>query len=1292
MKITLPRVRQYLQSFELEKLFIEELGWDRHPGTLEVEVDSDSYPLQGIAQKRGVQVFVCSTGDVPSYKTRLKIEKQVTKSAYEHLLIFIDREKTLQIWQWVARHPGQPAAYREHAFHPARQSGDALIQKLNTITIPLDEEEALDLTGTVHKLRDAFDRDRVTKRFYEHFKREHAAFLDFISGIAEQGDKEWYASLMLNRLMFVYFIQKKGFLDGDPDYLQGRLRRVQALGGRGKFQSFYRFFLLSLFHEGFSKVPEHRELDHDLTDLLGNVPYLNGGLFELHALEEAHTQIDIPDEAFENLFAFFGQYEWHLDTRSLKDDREINPDVLGHIFEKYINQKQMGAYYTKEDVTEHIAKSAVLPYLFEEVEKRCAVAFHPDSELWRLLRDGSDRYIYPEMRKGVLDVNGAIIPLPEDIEAGVTDAGKREDWNEAAGALYALPTETWREHVARRRRCLNLRAKLAAGEIRRIDDLVTHNLDIRQFAQDVVENCEGPELLRSFYHVIAGRVARAEGEESTPGMSVLDPTCGSGAFLFAALHILQPIYESCLERMEAFVSESDVVAPRTPEEQIDELVARGESQTLEFKSTARWDVRENRANKALEKPIVKTVAAMLNTDGGDLLIGISDNGQGFGIEHDFKVLGSRFGNRDGYENWITTLVLGSVGKHSSACIDVSFATRDNKDVCRISISPSPTAVYIKDGEAEQLYIRAGNSSRLLSAREAVEYHKQRFEGQRPQGGGKRRSAAQTESKLKHQDFRDVLEEVSRHSNRAYFILKSIIVNNLYGLDIMAEAVEICKLRLFLKLVAQVDAVGNLEPLPDVDFNIRAGNTLVGYATLDELKDSVLSIGVLGVAKDELEQILGKAATIERGLRDFQQMQVDSSMDTRELAKRKEELRNGIGSLREDLDQLLGAEYGVDVQKRGTFDEWRESHAPFHWFAEFFGIMGRGGFDVIIGNPPYVEYRTVRDQYTVRGYETERCGDLYAMVLERCYALARVEGRLGLIVPISIFGVDGFSSLQGLTVRSLDRFWCSSFANRPSQLFDGAQKRLTILVGRRKASEAPEVFTSRYLRWNSAERQSLFPARLEFVARPKCFTVFSSSLEKLGSEVELSAFEKVAAAKEPLERFLVKGGKASVYYTRKFGYFLQFLDEVPKMIDIKTGKSRLPSELKSLRCASANDAQWTIAHLSSSTFFWFWNVLSDCRNLNRRDLLAFPVAAGSSEKSVARRIARLGLKYLKRLKATSRLMTKSGSRIETFDYKGCKSEVDKIDRILAEQYGLTEEEQDFVMNYDVKYRLGLSDRT
>ena len=81
-------------------------------------------------------------------------------------------------------------------------------------------------------------------------------------------------------------------------------------------------------------------------------------------------------------------------------------------------------------------------------------------------------------------------------------------------------------------------------------------------------------------------------------------------------------------------------------------------------------------------------------------------------------------------------------------------------------------------------------------------------------------------------------QVDRHPSERYFILKSIVLNNLYGVDIMEEAVEICKLRLFLKLVAQLERYDQIEPLPDIDFNVRAGNTLVGFTSLDAVRQAM----------------------------------------------------------------------------------------------------------------------------------------------------------------------------------------------------------------------------------------------------------------------------------------------------------------------------------------------------------------------------------------------------------------------------------------------------------------------
>jgi hypothetical protein len=233
----------------------------------------------------------------------------------------------------------------------------------------------------------------VTKRFYDRFKTEHAAFLLFVKGIRAQGDREWYASLMLNRLMFVYFIQKKGFLDGDVNYLRNRLHMMRAARGKDQFHSFYRHFLLRLFHEGLGSDERTPELDM----ILGKVPYLDGGLFDVHVLERENDAIHIADEAFEKIFAFFDAYSWHLDERPLHADNEINPDVLGYIFEKV----HQSAYYAKEDITEYIAQNCILPCLLDTAERQCAVAFEQAGALWRLVREDPDRYIYAAVRKGV---------------------------------------------------------------------------------------------------------------------------------------------------------------------------------------------------------------------------------------------------------------------------------------------------------------------------------------------------------------------------------------------------------------------------------------------------------------------------------------------------------------------------------------------------------------------------------------------------------------------------------------------------------------------------------------------------------------------------------------------------------------------------------------------------------------------------------------------------------------------------------------------------------------------------
>jgi len=436
-------MRRYLKEFDFESLFIEELGWDYCDDTsLKLEIDGEVFTLQAVAEKRGMVAFICAvTGAIPPYATRRKIERQVAQSFRQHFIIYADGSRTEQVWQWVKQEVGKPLASREHRY-AIQQSGESLIQKLQAIAFSFEEEETLIHVDVTSRVRAAFDVEKVTKKFYDRFKKERDAFQKFLAGIPSEELEQWYVSVMLNRLMFIYFIQKKEFLDNDPDYLRHKLEQSRERS-LSRSDSFYPDFLCPLFFEGFARPQNERP--PDIRALLGDIPYLNGGIFQRHELERLHGRaIQIPDAAFERLFDFFDQYQWHLDDRPLRDDREINPDVLGYIFEKYINQKQMGAYYTKEDITGYISKNTIIPFLFDEAQKKCRIAFEGETSVWSLLSADPDRYIYEAVRKGT------DLPLPLEIAAGIDDVSKRETWNTPTPEEYALPTEIWRETMARR--------------------------------------------------------------------------------------------------------------------------------------------------------------------------------------------------------------------------------------------------------------------------------------------------------------------------------------------------------------------------------------------------------------------------------------------------------------------------------------------------------------------------------------------------------------------------------------------------------------------------------------------------------------------------------------------------------------------------------------------------------------------------------------------------------------------------------------------------------------------------
>jgi len=210
MPLDYSRARPLLQACELSKLFVNELGWEPCHQALILSASGINYGFAAIAEKRGFITWVCESPDgaLPDHETRLKLDRLLAQTSFEHLIVFVTADRSRQSWMWVKRETGRPLSARTHEYTRG-YPGDSLLQKLQLLFVSLEEEEAgISVTGVSGKAKAAFDVERITKRFYDQFKKEHTAFLKFIKGIEEQGDREWYGSVMLNRLMFVYFIQR----------------------------------------------------------------------------------------------------------------------------------------------------------------------------------------------------------------------------------------------------------------------------------------------------------------------------------------------------------------------------------------------------------------------------------------------------------------------------------------------------------------------------------------------------------------------------------------------------------------------------------------------------------------------------------------------------------------------------------------------------------------------------------------------------------------------------------------------------------------------------------------------------------------------------------------------------------------------------------------------------------------------------------------------------------------------------------------------------------------------------
>ncbi|HEY8651195.1 MAG TPA: Eco57I restriction-modification methylase domain-containing protein, partial [Chthoniobacterales bacterium] len=533
------------------------------------------------------------------------------------------------------------------------------------------------------------------------------------------------------------------------------------------------------------------------------------------------------------------------------------------------------------------------------------------------------------------------------------------------------------------------------------------------------------------------------------------------------------------------------------------------------------------------------------------------------------------------------------------------------------------------------------------------------------------------------EFERVLSSVADHHNERYFIFKSIILHNLYGVDIMEEAVEICKLRLFLKLAAQVEpdsADKNLgiEPLPDIDFNIRAGNTLVGYATRAELE----AVGRADLLlKEQVEEVLEAAEDAAAAYEVF----VRSQLEGENPAEFKRRLLERFGHAREKCDRFLAESYFGELPNAKKFADWKRSHQPFHWFVEFFGILNAGGFDVIIGNPPYVEYKKVIGTYRLprEQYASENAANLYAFCMERSGVLLRQNGYFGMIVPTSLVGLDETECVRRVLLRRFNANWFSTYAIRPSKLFDGVDQRLCIHIGTRAAEVAEtQILTSGYQHWSADERQFLF-SRISFTVsfnHPRL-----KRIPQVGDRKAVSILLKLEKKMPKSADYYYANSSRGMlmHYHRSPRYWIRGMD-FEQYFKSPT-RDRSVHHFRDIYFADKAVGKFVGGLINSTLFFFWFLAVGNGRNVTGADIEKFPV--GDVSPPHLAEAADAFDRLMKDYKRNSIVRVRADCEFQEFRPSFSKPILDEIDAVLAGHYGFTEEELDFVVNYDIKYRLG-----
>lgn len=330
----------------------------------------------------------------------------------------------------------------------------------------------------------------------------------------------------------------------------------------------------------------------------------------------------------------------------------------------------------------------------------------------------------------------------------------------------------------------------------------------------------------------------------------------------------------------------------------------------------------------------------------------------------------------------------------------------------------------------------------------------------------------------------------------------------------------------------------------------------------------------------------------------------------------------------------------------------------------------GEYDCIIGNPPYVEYSKVRKQYEVKGFETISCGNIYAYVIEKSIRILNDNGIIGVIVPISLVSTRRMAPLIRYIEGSCKAMFFSNFGDRPGTLFNGVHQKVTIFIGHKGKSHRPLIYTSQYYHWYNSERELLFK-NIRYMENPFKYQEF---YYKIGNNLQKSIIEKVNKKEKSILDITVKGGNYKAYLNTRLAFWVKcFIGE------------KKSNEFKEYYFKNKEDALIFAALMNSNLYYFIWETISDGWHITRKELEYFKFDMKLLNDECRIKLANLALRLEEDLERNKEYV---GTKQTKYEYRHKKSKliINEIDLLLKDYYGFTDEEYNYIINYNLKYRM------